>query len=99
MRALDDGQHVLYIGSFSKMLAPAMRLGWIVAPDELGNRITVLRESLDLESSQITQRAAAEFLTSGYLDGHLAKLNNTNLQRKNVLMASLQQHFAPLGAK
>lgn len=99
LRALDDGQHVLYIGSFSKMLAPAMRLGWIVAPDELGNRITVLRESLDLESSQITQRAAAEFLTSGYLDGHLAKLNNTNLQRKNVLMASLQQHFAPLGAK
>lgn len=99
LKALDDSQHVLYIGSFSKMLAPGLRLGWIVAPDELANRIIVLRESLDLESSQIMQRTVAEFLISGYLDSHLAKLNSTNLQRKNAMMAALQQEFAPLDAK
>lgn len=98
LTALDGLNQIIYIGSFSKMLAPGMRLGWIVAPNELKNRIIVLRESLDLESSQLIQRAVAEFLISGQLEPHLEKLNKTNLAQKNVLMSALTADFAEFGA-
>ncbi|MFQ5629686.1 MAG: aminotransferase class I/II-fold pyridoxal phosphate-dependent enzyme, partial [bacterium] len=74
------------------------RLGWIVAPDELANRIIVLRESLDLETSQLIQRAVADFLANDMLDSHLEKLNRINRQRKNTLMAALESEFADLCA-
>jgi 2-aminoadipate transaminase len=98
LKAFDQNDQVIYLGSFSKMLAPALRLGWIVAPDALASRIIVLRESLDLESSQLIQRAVTEFLMRGQLEPHLENLNKTNLVRKNVLMAALESEFAVPGA-
>ncbi len=97
MKALDRSGMVFYIGSFSKMLAPAARLGWIVAPGELGDRITVLRESLDLESSQLWQRIVFEFLDHGHLEPHLDRLNSVNRRRKEICIRELQKHLAPLG--
>lgn len=55
LRAFNDS-HVLYIGSFSKILAPALRLGWIVAPEALMPKLAVAKEASDLESSALTQR-------------------------------------------
>ena len=97
MKALDRSGMVFYIGSFSKMLAPAARLGWIVAPGELGDRITVLRESLDLESSQLWQRIVFEFLDQGHLEPHLDRLNSVNRRRKEICIRELQKYLAPLG--
>ena len=59
IKAFDESGMVFYLGSFSKMLAPALRLGWIIAPADLMPRITTLRESFDLESSTLYQRAVA----------------------------------------
>ncbi len=98
LSAIDEAEKIIYVGSFSKMLAPAARLGWIVAPKELGEKITVLRESFDLESSQLVQRTVTEFLTSGGLESNLARLNTTNSKRCTALMAALKEHFEPLGA-
>ncbi|HUM67924.1 MAG TPA: PLP-dependent aminotransferase family protein, partial [Chloroflexota bacterium] len=56
LRALNDS-HVFYLGSFSKIMAPALRLGWIVAPAALVSKIAVVKEAADLESSALTQRA------------------------------------------
>jgi 2-aminoadipate transaminase len=96
IKAYDDAEAVIYLGSFSKMLAPAMRLGWMVAPTELVSRLTVLRESIDLESSQFTQRVAAEFLTRGWLEPHLEQLNAANRQRREALFAALEQEMGGL---
>ncbi len=93
IKAFDDCGYVFYLGSFSKMLAPALRLGWIVAPENLIPKITVLRESIDLESSTLTQRAVFEFLDRGLLEGHLKRLNQVNRERCTVLLESLQTHF------
>jgi 2-aminoadipate transaminase len=93
IKAYDEAGLVLYIGSFSKIIAPALRLGWIVAPEALLPRLTVLRESLDLESSQLLQRVATEFVRRGYLETHLARLNAANLARRNALLAALEREL------
>ena len=97
IKAYDQAGLVFYVGSFSKLIAPALRLGWIVAPTALSDRITVLRESLDLESSGLIQRAVHRFLSQGCLEPHLDQLNRANRQRRDVLLAELGRHFGDGG--
>jgi len=93
IKAHDETGLVCYIGSFYKVIAPALRLGWIIAPPTLSERITVLRESLDLESSSLIQRAVYRFVSQGLLEPHLEQLNRANRQRRDVLLAELEKHF------
>ncbi len=93
IKAYDRAGLVFYVGSFSKLIAPALRLGWIVAPAALADRITVLRESLDLESSGLIQRAVHRFVTQGMLKPHLDQLNRANRQRRDALLGQLEVHF------
>ena len=93
IKAFDEAEFVFYLGSFSKMLAPAMRLGWIIAPKAVLPRLTVLRESFDLETSALIQRAVAEFVRSGMLDEHLKRFNAANRERRDALLAALDEHL------
>ncbi len=93
VKAYDEAGYVFYLGSFSKMLAPSVRLGWIVAPDELIPKITVFRESIDLESSILTQQAVYEFVSQGFLDDHLICFNAVNQQRRDALLSALEEHL------
>ncbi|HKZ82981.1 MAG TPA: PLP-dependent aminotransferase family protein [Anaerolineae bacterium] len=93
IKAFDSAGAVIYVGSFSKMLAPAARLGWIVAPAALIPRITVVRESIDLESSGLMQRAVFEFLSRGHLEPHLARLNAVNRERQAAMLDALERRF------
>jgi 2-aminoadipate transaminase len=93
IKAYDERGYVFYLGSFSKMLAPSVRLGWIVAPTDLMARITTIRESIDLESSILTQAAVYEFLARGLLEPHLARLNAVNHERRNAMLDALETHL------
>jgi 2-aminoadipate transaminase len=95
-KAYDEAGLVFYVGSFSKIIAPAMRLGWIVAPASVVPKLTVLRESLDLESSQLLQRLVTEFLTRGCLDKHLQALNAANHNRRDAMWAALEHELGGL---
>jgi 2-aminoadipate transaminase len=90
IKAFDEAGHVFYVGSFSKIIAPALRLGWIVAPAAVQPKLAVLRESLDLESSQLLQRLVTEFVTRGCLEPHLNALNAANRARCEAMRAALK---------
>ncbi len=92
LRALNDS-HVFYIGSFSKILAPALRLGWMIAPEELIPKLTVVKEAADLESSGLTQQAVAAYLDAGHLPGHIEELQGEYGRRRDAMLSSLEQYF------
>ena len=96
--ALTEKGYAFYLGSFSKILAPAMRLGWIVAPPGLEDKIIVIRESFDLESSALIQRAVAEFCLSGQLEPHLERLREAYDERRVTMLDALEREF-PDGAR
>ncbi|MCI0725862.1 MAG: PLP-dependent aminotransferase family protein [Chloroflexi bacterium] len=92
MRALDD-DWVIYVGSFSKLLAPALRLGWMVAPEALLPKLTVVKEAYDLETSAFVQRTVSAYLDAGYLPGHLAMLCREYGMRRDAMLAALYRYF------
>ena len=91
IRAYSD--QTFYLGSFSKMMMPAARLGWMVAPRDLIAKLIVVRESIDLESSALMQRIVAEFLQRDLLTNHLKQLNSANASRRDAMLNALENHM------
>jgi 2-aminoadipate transaminase len=92
LRALND-EWVFYVGSFSKLLAPALRLGWMVVPEVMVPKITVIKEAGDLESSAMTQRAVAAYLDTGCFPHHLERLRHEYGRRRNAMLAAMERYF------
>ncbi len=91
LRALDD-EWVVYVGTFSKIIAPALRLGWLVLPPRLMPAAGVLKEAADLECSALTQRAVAHLLRQGFAS-HLDRIRAGYRRRRDALLAALRDHF------
>src|SRR5678815_529904 len=66
-----DAQSVVHLGSFSKILAPGIRLGYMVAPPELARKVEQAKQGADLHTSTLTQMVAHEIIKDGFLDTHL----------------------------
>ncbi|HXM49774.1 MAG TPA: PLP-dependent aminotransferase family protein [Pyrinomonadaceae bacterium] len=97
MKALSE-QYVLYVGSFSKILAPGVRVGWIVAPENLMEKLAVLKEASDINTSTLSQRSVSAYLDGGYLPAHLKMLLLEYRARRDAMLGALRDHF-PLGSK
>ncbi len=83
---------MIYVGTFSKIIAPALRLGWLVLPARLVPAADVLKEAADLECSALTQRAVARLLQEGFAD-HLERIRAGYRRRRDALLAALRDHF------
>jgi len=89
-------ERTLQLGSFSKIFAPGFRLGWIIGPEELLERIYVCKQCLDLCPPVLDQYLAAEFLGSGLLDANLEK-SVAEYRHRRDLMVSLLEKYMPSG--
>jgi DNA-binding transcriptional MocR family regulator len=91
MRALDG--EVIYMGTFSKRLIPALRVGFLVCPPGIRGRLLGLKQTTDLCNSTVLQEALAEFLERGYLRAHLGRILPEYRRRRDALEKALAAHL------
>ena len=82
-------ERALYVSSLSKVVAPGLRIGWVIAPPALHRALVTAKQARDLHTSTLDQRAAAEYLRTGALAGHLAGLRATYGERLDTLLGGL----------
>lgn len=97
LRAQED-RWVLYVGSFSKILAPGARIGWIVAPADVAPALSGTKDACDLDMNTFAQRTVSAFLEDGCLDGHLETLRREYRARRDLMDAAIREHF-PAGTR
>lgn len=93
LKALDKNGIVIYIGTASKTLAPGLRIGWLIAPEPVIQRLSDVKMQMDYGTSSISQFIFAEFLDSGLYDEHLAELKKHLIMRRNNALSVLQKYF------
>jgi DNA-binding transcriptional MocR family regulator len=95
LKALDGGGGVIYLGSFSKILSPGMRVGYIVAPPAIMEKMVFAKQVADLHTSVLPQRIACEFLSRNLLDPHIQTIIASYRQRRDAMLAGLDRYFPP----
>ena len=84
---------VLYQGTFSKLLAPGLRIGWVVAPAEVIRQLAMLKQGVDLHTSTLAQMIAFEVARSGFLDQHIERLTKIYGHRRDVMLEAMDDYF------
>jgi GntR family transcriptional regulator / MocR family aminotransferase len=93
LQGLDSNSRVIYIGTFSKVLFPSMRTGYMVIPPDLVDRFVAVRQALDLTHPNLYQAVLADFLREGHFARHLRRLRLVYSERRTALVDSLHQQF------
>jgi len=87
--------NVIYLSTFSKTLAPGIRLAWIVAPPDVIRKLVMLKQGADLHTSSFIQYVAYEVARDGFLDEHVKRIRQVYRQRRDVMLDSLKEFFPP----
>jgi 2-aminoadipate transaminase len=97
LRAL-DGRWVCYVGSFSKILAPGLRQGWLVVPESWMAALSIAKESSDINTRTFNQLVLTTYLETGLLPGHVDMLRREYRSRRDAMLHALRLHL-PEGAR
>jgi GntR family transcriptional regulator / MocR family aminotransferase len=94
LAGLDREGRVIYVGTFSKILFPALRLGYLMLPEVLVEPIAAAKAIGDTGTAILEQLALADFISTGHFDRHLRRTNASNAARRNALVATVRKEFA-----
>jgi 2-aminoadipate transaminase len=92
-----DPSRVIYINSFSKILAPGLRVAWLVAPEPIAAKIEIAKEGADLSSSQLDMAIVNEAMRSGLVNRHVPGLRRFYREKRDVMSGALEQNM-PAGS-
>jgi GntR family transcriptional regulator/MocR family aminotransferase len=93
LQGLDRDARVIYIGTFSKVLFPSLRLGYIVIPADLVDRFIAVREAMDIFPPTLFQAVLADFLTEGHFARHLRRMRLLYRERRDALIEGLRREL------
>ena len=96
--SFDEAGLVILLGTFSKIIAPGLRLGWVTADRAILHRYVLAKQGADLHTSSLTQLLAARFMNYNDLDEHIARLREVYRERRNAMLIALDEHL-PAGAR
>ncbi len=96
LQGMDTASRVIYIGTFSRVLFPSLRLGYLVVPRELMDAFIRHRESIDLFSPVLEQMVVTEFLTEGHFARHVRRMRTLYEKRRDALIRGLREHAGSL---
>lgn len=87
----------IYMGSFSKVLAPGLRLGFLVAPQHIYPKLLQAKQAADLHTPSFNQRLVAEVMKNGFLDRHVPTIRALYKRQCEAMLGALEEQLAPLG--
>lgn len=89
----DGDGNVLYLGTFSKIFAPGLRLGWVAGPTAVIQKFTMAKQGADLHTSTFTQMLLHEIAKDGFLDEHRKIILRVYKERRNIMLEGLEKHM------
>jgi 2-aminoadipate transaminase len=85
-----ENEWVFYVGTFSKILAPALRTGWLIVPPSLVSLLATVKEAADINIAPLNQRAISHYLDTGLFDEHLSMLRREYRKRRDAMLEALE---------
>jgi DNA-binding transcriptional MocR family regulator len=95
LHEIDTQNLVIHLNSFSKVLAPGLRLGWLSATPSIVEQIALIKQRLDPHTQNLVQFALTRLLADGSFDGHVKKLRAEHARRCAQMLAAMQKHIPP----
>jgi len=93
IKSLDKKGRVIYISTFSKILAPGFRLGWVIASPEVLNKFTMAKQSMDLCTNVFSQYVAYEYIKGGYLDNQVVEIRKLYKRKRDIMLEAINKYF------
>lgn len=93
IKSLDTSGRVIHLGSFSKILAPGLRLGWSLAKPDIREKLSLLKLAADTQNGTLNMRAAAAYLSRFDLERHIADMLPTYRHQRDLMLATMEEHF------
>jgi 2-aminoadipate transaminase len=87
--------NVIYLSTFSKTLAPGLRLGWMVAPTSVIEKCVMAKQGMDLHTSSFMQMVVYEVVKDGFLKEHINHIRRVYRERRDVMLAAMSRYFPP----
>lgn len=91
LKTLDTHGYVIYLSTFSKLLFPGFRVGWLTAPAAVLDRFTLLKQNADLHTCSLTQLVFHRFIREGLLEGQIRRVASENALRRDIMLDELEK--------
>ena len=89
------GDRLVTLGSFSKIVSPGLRLGWMVAAPEIMVKVNIMKQATDLHTSQFAQRVLYQYLVDNDVDAHIVMMCGVYKHNRDCMLAAIKKYFPP----
>lgn len=93
LKSLDSEDNVIYLGTFSKTFCPGLRIGWLIASNNILQKYIIIKQGSDIHTNSLSQAEIDKYLELYNFDEHIQTINEAYKQRRDLMLASIKKHF------